>query len=300
MARVITPALLEAVNKGFRTEFQTGFKGVAPLYGSLCTVVTSTSSEETYGWLGDMPKMREWIGDRVVHGMQAHGYSIKNRKFELTVSVKKDDIEDDKLGLYGPRFQFLGKAVAEHPDDLVFGELIPGAWSTACYDGQSFFDADHPVGMQGAQTTVSNLQAGSGEPWMLLDLSMPLKPFIFQKRRDYNFVIKEDGKTSDHVFNRDEFVYGSDARVSAGYGFWQMAFGSEAELTVANLRAAYTAMTQFKADNGTPLGIKPTHLVVGATNYFAARDILEREQIDGSTNTNRNLVQIMQAPKLVA
>ena len=300
MARVITPALLEAVNKGFRTEFQTGFAGVSPLYAQLCTIINSGSSEETYGWLGDIPKMREWIGDRVVHGLMSHGYSIRNRKFELTVSVKRDDIEDDKLGLYGPRFQFLGKAVADHPDDLVFGELIPKAWSANCYDGQYFFDADHPVGMPGAQATVSNLQAGSGEPWMLLDLSAPLKPFIFQKRRDYNFVIKEDGKTSDHVFNRDEFVYGSDARVACGYGFWQMAFGSKAELTAANLRAAYTAMTNFKSDNGTLLGINPTHLVVGNTNFFVAKDILESQDIGGTTNTTRNLVQLIKAPKLAA
>lgn len=300
MASVITPALLEAVNKGFKTNFQMGFKGVTALYASLCTVVNSSASEETYGWLGDVPKMREWIGDRVIHGLRSHGYSIKNRKFELTVSVERDDIEDDKLGIYGPRFQFLGKAVAEHPDDLVFGELLPGAWSKQCYDGQNFFDTDHPVGLQGQETTVSNVQAGSGEAWMLLDLSLPLKPFIFQKRRDYNFVAKEDAKTSDEVFMHDKYVYGSDARVSAGYGFWQMAFGSKAALTPENLRAAWTAMTSFKSDNGTPLGIKPTHLVVGNGNFFAAKDILEKEVIDGSTNTNRNLVQLMNPPKFAA
>jgi len=300
MARVITPALLEAVSKGFKTSFQAGFAGVTPLYTSLCTIVPSTSSEETYGWLGDIPKMREWVGDRLIHGLRAHGYSIKNRTFELTVGVKREDIEDDKLGIYAPRFELLGQAAAEHPDDLVFGELIPGAWSTPCYDGQYFFDTDHPVGLPGAQTTVSNVQAGNGERWMLLDLSRPLKPFIFQKRRDYNFVSKEDPKTSDAVFMKNEFVYGSDARAAGGYGFWQMGFGSRAELTAANLRAAWNAMTAFKRDDGSPLGVKPTHLVVGSTNFFAGKDILEKEVIDASTNTNRNLVQMIYAPKLAA
>lgn len=300
MPRVVTPDLISAINKGFKTNFQKGFAGVSALYTTLCTVVPSTSSEETYGWLGDIPKMREWIGDRQVHGLRSHGYAIKNRKFELTVSVSRDDIEDDRLGIYAPRFELLGQAAAEHPDDLVFGELIPKAWSTACYDGQPFFDTDHPVGMPGAQTTVSNIQAGTGEPWMLLDLSRPLKPFIFQKRRDYNFVAKEDAKSSDRVFDSDEYVYGSDARVGGGYGFWQMAFGSKAPLTQENLRAAWNAMTGFKSDNGTPLGTSPTHLVVGNTNFFAAKDILEKEVIDGSTNTNRNLVTLIRAPKLGA
>ena len=96
------------------------------------------------------------------------------------------------------------------------------------------------------------------------------------------------------------FVYGSDARVSCGYGFWQMAYGSKADLTAANLRAAYTAMTKFKSDNGSLLGINPTHLVVGNTNFFVAKDILESAVIDASTNTNRNLVQLLKAPKLAA
>lgn len=299
MSRVITPALLEAANKGFKTSFQRGFSGVTALYTSLCTVVPSSGAEETYGWLGDIPKMREWIGDRHIHGLQSHGYAIRNRKFELTVSVLRDDIEDDRLGLYAPRMELLGQSAAEHPDDLVFAELIPQAWSKPCYDGQNFFDTDHPVGLE-VKTTVSNVQAGAGEPWMLLDLSRPLKPFIFQTRRAYNFVSKEDAKTSDRVFMTDHFVYGSDARVGAGYGFWQMAFGSKAALTAENLRAAFTAMTNFKRDDGSLLGVNPTHLVVGNTNFFAAKDLLEREEIEGSTNTNRNLVQLIRAPKLAA
>ncbi|HAU75450.1 MAG TPA: hypothetical protein DCW88_07915, partial [Agrobacterium sp.] len=108
----------------------------------------------------------------------------------------------------------------------------------------------HPVGPQGAQVSVSNMQAGTGETWILADMSRPLKPFIFQKRRDYSFVAKEDGKTSDHVFMRDEYLYGTDARVSAGFGFWQMAYGSKAELNAANLRAAFTAMKEFTDDEG--------------------------------------------------
>ncbi|CDZ32208.1 Mu-like prophage major head subunit gpT [Neorhizobium galegae bv. officinalis] len=295
--RVITPELLAAAQRGFKTSFQKGFSGVASMYASVATVVTSTASEETYGWLGDMPKLREWIGDRHIKGLTSKGYSIKNRKFESTVTVPRDDIEDDKLGLYGPRFEFLGSAAASHPDEIVF-ELINSAVDATCYDGQNFFDVDHPVGKPGSVTSVENFAAGSGELWFLADFSRPLKPFIFQKRRDYNFTSKEDGKTSDHVFMRDEYVYGVDARVAAGYGFWQMAFGSTDTLDAANLREAYTAMTSFTDDEGRKLGVKPTHLVVGSTNLFKARDVLLSEQIDGSSNTNRNLVQIMEAPLL--
>ncbi|MBB3461984.1 Mu-like prophage major head subunit gpT family protein [Rhizobium sp. BK377] len=295
--RVITPDLLAAAQRGFNTSFQKGFTGVKAMYTSVATVVTSTSSEETYGWLGDIPKLREWIGDRHIKSLSAKGYSIVNRKFEATIGVKRDDIEDDKLGLYGTRFEMLGNSAATHPDEILF-ELINAAFATACYDGQNFFDTDHPVGKPGAEVSVSNMQAGAGATWILVDLSRPLKPLIFQKRRDYNFTAKEDGKTSDHVFMRDEYLYGTDARVAAGFGFWQMAFASKAALTADNLKAAYEAMTSFKDDEGRLLGIKPTHIIVGNTNVFEAREILLAEQINGTTNTVRNLVQVIEAPLL--
>jgi len=297
MARVITPELLAAANRGFKTSFQKGFAGYTAMYTTLATIITSTAAEETYGWLGDIPKMREWIGDRQVKALSSKGYTIKNRKFELTIGVVRDDIEDDKLGLYGPRFEMLGQSASSHPDEVLF-ELINAGFTTECFDGQNFFDTDHPVGKPGAQASVSNMQAGSGETWMLVDFSRPLKPFIFQKRRDYAFVAKEDPKTSDAVFMSDNYMYGVDARVSAGFGFWQMAYASKAELNAANLRAAFTAMKNFTDDEGRPLGIRPTHLIVGNGNYFKARDILTLEQIDGTTNANRNLVQLIEAQLL--
>lgn len=298
MPKVITPAVIDAMNKGFNTSFQLGLGSYTSMVAVLATIINSTSSEETYGWLGDIPKLREWIGDRQIKGLSAKGYTIKNRKFESTIEVPRDDIEDDKLGLYGPRIQMLGQSAAQHPDEVLF-ELINAAFTTLCFDGQNFFDTDHPVGKPGQEASVSNMQAGTGEAWILADMSRPLKPFIFQKRRDYAFTAKEDARTSDHVFMRDSYLYGVDARVSAGFGFWQMAFGSKAPLTSANLRAAYTAMCNFTDDEGRKLNIKPTHLIVGNTNLFAARDILLSETLNNATNTDRNLVQILPASMLL-
>lgn len=297
MAKVITPALLASMQLGFNASFQKGFAGYTAIYQTLATIITSTSSEETYGWLGDMPKLREWIGDRQIKSLASKGYSIKNRKFEATIGVKRDDIEDDKLGLYSTRFEMLGQSASSHPDEVLF-QLINAAFSTECYDGQYFFDTDHPVGKPGSEVSVSNMQAGSGEAWILADFSRPLKPFIFQKRRDYEFTAKEDAKTSDHVFMRDEYLYGVDARVNAGFGFWQMAYGSKADLTSANLRAAFTAMKELTNDEGEKLGIRPTHLIVGNTNFFKARDVLTSSQLNGSTNTDQNLVKIIEAQLL--
>ena len=52
------------------------------------------------------------------------------------------------------------------------------------------------------------------------------------------------------------------ARSNVGFGLWQLAFGSKADLTPENYEAARAAMMAFKGDNGRPLGIRPDTLVV--------------------------------------
>ena len=61
--------------------------------------------------------------------------------------------------------------------------------------------------------------------WFLLCTNRFLKPIIFQDRKKAKLtaLIKDD---DDNVFMRNEFIWGVDARYNAGYGFWQMAYGS--------------------------------------------------------------------------
>ena len=296
--RVITPALLEATFRAFNTSFNQGFEGAESYKDVVAMTTKSSTTEETYGWMGVFPKLREWIGDRHVHGLKAHGFTIKNRLFESTAAVERTQIEDDKLGLFTPIFTEIGRTTRVHPDALIF-ELLKAGFERNCYDGQFFFDTDHPTGGADglAVASVSNVQAGASEPWFLLDCSRAIKPIVWQERIPYNFTAITE-ETNDRVFFRDEYVYGVRARVNAGFGLWQLAYGSKATLNADNLRAAYTAMRLFKNDNGGPLGIRPTHLVVGSGNFFTARDILLADTIDGTSNTNRNLIELISPDQL--
>ena len=68
--------------------------------------------------------------------------------------------------------------------------------------------------------------AANPEQWFLLCTKRPVKPFIFQSRRKPQLVAK-DRPNDDNVFWEKEFVYGVDARCNAGYGLWQLAYGSD-------------------------------------------------------------------------
>jgi phage major head subunit gpT-like protein len=191
---IINAGNLAILFRSFNAAFQRGFAGVEPAWSKIATLVPSTTSEEDYGWLGDIPGLREWIGDRQIKNISQADYTIKNKKYESTVGVPRDKIKDDQYGVYAPLVEMLGNSAALHPDELVFG-LLALAFATKCYDGQYFIDSDHPVKQKdGTTASVSNYQSGSGNPWFLLDTSRPLKPLIYQRREPYNFVqlTKED------------------------------------------------------------------------------------------------------------
>ncbi|PTW61424.1 phage major head subunit gpT-like protein [Breoghania corrubedonensis] len=289
---------LNSLRVGFSTAFHRGQGQAASQYASVATVVPSTLKEQKYGWLGKFPGVREWIGSRVVHNLEQHDYSIKEKPWELTIGVDKDDIETDNLGIYGPMFEEMGASTKAKPDELVFA-LLKAGFATECYDGQNFFDTDHPViGEDGEMTTVANTDGGAGTPWFLLCTNKPLKPLILQKRKDFNFVAK-DRETDDNVFDQKEYVYGADARMNVGFGFWQQAWGSKQTLNAANYATARAALTGMKGDHGRPLGLMPNLLVVPPTLEGAGRALLTSQLVNGGeTNQWAGSAELLVSPWL--
>ncbi|PJN95281.1 head protein [Amaricoccus sp. HAR-UPW-R2A-40] len=305
---IITPALLTALNTALRKEYSDAYAAARAesVFQRVATVVPSTSASNTYEWLGDFPELREWVGDRVARDMKAQGYQIANRLFEATVSVQRVAIEDDSHGVYGPLSARMGQSAAQHPDKLIATLMAAGA-ATLCYDGQNFFDVDHPVYPNvdgtGVAETVSNYNSGGGAPgpaWYLLDTRSPLRPFIFQERTKPEFEMKTNPGTSDRVFIADAYQYGVRYRCNAGLGFWQMAYCSRAALTAANFAAARLAMRKFAADGGRPLGINPNLIVVSADNEAAAKSLFEAQLVGGGdSNPNFKAVEVVVSPWLI-
>ncbi len=283
---IITPAILTALNTGVKKNFQDGYKQMRAeaFWDKVATLVPSTTSSNTYGWLGDFPKLREWVGARVVRDMKAAGYSIENKLYEATLGVQRTQIEDDQYGHFAPVSMSMGQEAAQHPDRLVQAVISAGD-AALCYDGQNFFDTDHPVYANedgtGAVTTVSNIEAGAGAGWYLLDCSKVLKPFIFQERTKPELETKFNPSNSDTVFDMDRFLWGIRYRCNAGYGFWQMARKSNAALDATSFTAGRTAMRELKGDGGRPLGIVPNILMVPPGLEAAADAIVNTRTLAG-------------------
>ncbi|BAE50544.1 Mu-like prophage major head subunit gpT family protein [Paramagnetospirillum magneticum] len=261
---------------GFNTAFNKGLGLAKPTISTVAMEVPSTTGEENYNWLGSFPMLREWVGDRVIQSLSRWSFTIKNKNFEMTVKVPGNAIEDDQYGLFSPLMTEMGREAAIHPDRLGY-DLMKKGFSATCYDEKPFFSEEHPIDL--TPNTVepfSNMQAGNGTPWFLIDASRALRPLVYQKRRAYRFVSLT--APNDHnVFWQNEYVYGCDGRSNVGFGLWQLAFGSKAELNHDNFEAARAAMTKMVGDGGRKLGITPTHLICPSELEGAARRVLKNE-----------------------
>ena len=295
---LITSTALAGIYTGFNAKFNQGFGAAPARYTDVSMTIPSSTGENVYAWLGQLPRIREWLGERHIKSLAAQGYSIKNRKFELTVAVPRESIEDDTYGVMAPLFAEMGRAAATHPDELLFG-LLKAGFETPCYDGQNFFDTEHPADVfGGAGGVVSNMQDGAGEPWFLLDTSRAIKPLIWQTRTEYKLTTLNND-ADDNVFFKDEYIYGVRARVNAGFGLWPLAFGSKAPLNAANYAAARAAMASMKGEAGTPLGITADTLVCGPALEEAALQLLNAERTaDDTSNVWKGTAKLVLTPWL--
>ena len=296
----ITQAQIDALNTTIKARFNAGLALKKDEWRKVAKLVSSDGKSNTYEWLSSFPAFKEWVGSRTHKVAKETAFTVSNRKFENTLDIPVEAIEDDNYGMYGDVAQSYGESVFDLQNDLVFGKIASG-FSTVCYDGQFFFDTDHPVYPNedgtGVATTVSNMQAGTGEPWVLLCTARAPQPFYLQERIKPQLIARTSAVTSDHSFDNDVISYGGRWRGEGVCGFWQLAFGSKAELTEANFTANFKAMMKFKGDGDRKLGLIPNLLVVGPDNMGAAEDILKAvNKANGASNTNYGKVELFVSP----
>lgn len=128
---------------------------------SLITRVNSTASEESYAWLGDVPGVREWIGDKSLGGLADYDYAIKNKNWYDGFSIDRNELEDEQISAILPRVETVAMSVAKWPWELVTDLLINGITGLA-YDGSAFFanrTAPNDNLLAGTGTTLAQVKA---------------------------------------------------------------------------------------------------------------------------------------------
>ncbi len=127
-----------------KATFQKAFDQSPTDWQKVAMEVPSNGKENDYSWLSRFPKMREWIGDKVVKSLAAFNYTIRNKDWEATVEVDRNDIEDDQIMGYALQakgadsrqqsyrqilWRPLSVTVLPIPVTTVRCSLIPTTWS---------------------------------------------------------------------------------------------------------------------------------------------------------------------------
>ena len=144
---IVNKASLDGLFRNLRAEFNVAYGEAVVTWMAIATLVQSTTAREDYRWFSLFPQMREWVGERTVKSLAAFGYNAPNLRFEATITVNRDDLEDNILGIYQAQAQGAGISAALWPDELVYG-AVNNSFDAAkgkCHDGKAFFAEDHPL-----------------------------------------------------------------------------------------------------------------------------------------------------------
>lgn len=162
-SQILDRAKLDAAYVTFSTLFDMQLARTPTVFQDICTVIPVSSTVIEFKWLGDVPKMKEWIGQRAINKLRAETHQISTKNWANGIEVERDDLDDDKLGLIRPRIEQLAAEGMWSIEDLVMdllADALPGTGTEAlCYDGQPLIDTDHTASGSGG-TAQSNFVDG--------------------------------------------------------------------------------------------------------------------------------------------
>ena len=150
----ITPETMDALFFSFNALMQKGLGTAWTGWNKFATTVNSSTGIEKYPSTVIGSGMREWVGERVVNAVKGKLLEVRNKDFEHTVGVSRNDIEDDMIGFYNALFTDLGIEAGSLWGKLATEALCKaGKWA----DGADFFSASRKI----EKVPVNNVVAGA-------------------------------------------------------------------------------------------------------------------------------------------
>lgn len=139
----ITTSVLEALNTSVRATFMRSYEGGEEVWHPrVCSMVPSGTASNTYPFSVDPGQLREWeSGERLIQSLQLGSYQVFNKRYEKTVGINKDTLEDDQTGALMMQTREVGRKFRQHPDEMIAAII---ASNPLGLDGVALFSASHP------------------------------------------------------------------------------------------------------------------------------------------------------------
>jgi phage major head subunit gpT-like protein len=123
---------------GIRGEFFAAYarRSQDAVYPQIATVVRGDSNYLDFGWLGNVPRLREWVGPRQLRELStSQNFRVYTKTFEGSLSIPRAAIEDQQLEMIMPRVRDLANEAVRHREEWVVQTLAQGTTLTT-FDGQ--------------------------------------------------------------------------------------------------------------------------------------------------------------------
>lgn len=166
----ITRDTLPSLTAGFQAVFASGLLtadiGDYALLERAAMDAPTTKKTETYKHHGFPSGLREWIDKRQSSGVNVYSQTVENAKYEATLELDREAVEDDNFGLFDDDIRMQARYAAMFKGEQL-ETLLEAGHTTLCYDGQYFSDDDHSEGDSGTQSNYdtnalssANIKAG--------------------------------------------------------------------------------------------------------------------------------------------
>jgi len=176
-----------ALERGLKVEFNKAMSsmvadaGATKAIATIATQVTSQGEDEKYGFLGDVPVVKEWLGDKTAGSIADYSYTLTNKDYYTAIEVDRNELDDDRMGIIKPRIQTMVAAMKNYKLYLLEYQLETGQTLTA-YDDQNFFEA------RTSPQSIDNELVG------LSSTAAAIRPYIYTARNTMMQFVSDVGK----------------------------------------------------------------------------------------------------------
>lgn len=218
--------------------------------------VASNQAVESYGFLGQVPQMQEWLGGREAKYLREFSFDLRNKDYEATLGIKDKDMRRDKTDQVRVRVNDLAVRAMRFPTKLV-SDLILTAESATCYDGQFYFDTDHAEGESGTQSNDVTYNAASATAPTVDEMADAILKSIQQM---YGF---KDDRGEPVNENAAQFV------VMVPIPFWATALSATANAIISDGTGAVTNL--LATQNQLAVRVVPNPRLTWTTKFATFR-----------------------------
>ncbi len=155
MATVTSDVLL-LTYAGIKTNFDAAYTLAqeSARWKAIAGELPTTLPIQSYAFLGRGAVMKEFKDEVEQQSVREDTYTVQDKIYKGDLVVERKSIEDDQYGLIMMRARRLAQEPTRHWNELAFTGLIAG-FAGLCYDGLSFFNANHQEGNSPVQNNLT-------------------------------------------------------------------------------------------------------------------------------------------------